>query len=741
MKKVQPVLIVLLLGVLLTLAACGGNNAATPAATEAPAEETAVPEPTTETTADAPTSPTATPLVANDQLISNIGLNPSQIALNTQGLPYPWQANAVPGTPYDASQPPGPVGVPDHIQINFGTMDPAGRQPEDPVMFIIPVDAYKNLWDAVGNNAVSTTVDQIYQNTVALTFPPPYSEMPALPFEMVPGVNDFAVQIGRTMPNDISASKSGYRFLGRYAQDANPVLDGDLRYIYQGFTNDGKYLVSFFYPPISNSSLPTTASAEEVSAVQTDMAGYLQGKAAELNAQPTSSWNPDLATLDALVASLTIVGMPGSGIEGNLWQLVARSDGTTEEPLGDTESYTIAYFNNGQFSFQADCNQGQGVYAVSGGMVGTIGMELGPITLAECGAGSYSTEMVQTLQAAQDFKIRPGGNVLELVKPAGGGSLLFRNVGPADAAPPDSGDSGVDLPDPGAGQAYGRVTAPDGIFIRTGPGTSFDTIGTAPFGEEGPIIGKSADGQWWAVEVPGAENNTGWVSAAFVEAFNVENVPVIQPPTAPVPTATPTATPPPQAEISFTADRTAITSGECANLSWRVANVQGVWVYPLGQPYDQFPVTGEGTQSVCPTVTTTYEMRVLKQDGALELRQVTISVTTNNPLANTNWAVASLNGGQAIGGGVALTLSFANDGTMGGFGGCNSFSGNYTINGISLALSISTQTGALCGEEIDQQETAYLSNLTSAVSFEQAGTQLIIRGAAGEELVRLNRAG
>lgn len=55
-----------------------------------------------------------------------------------------------------------------------------------------------------------------------------------------------AVQVSAVPTNEASASKNGYRFVGRFMQDANPVTNQGLQYIYQGFTNDGEYLVSFF---------------------------------------------------------------------------------------------------------------------------------------------------------------------------------------------------------------------------------------------------------------------------------------------------------------------------------------------------------------------------------------------------------------------------------------------------------------------------------------------------------------
>ena len=47
------------------------------------------------------------------------------VSIDTMGLPYAWQNVIVPGTPYDESQPPGPMGLPEHIQILFGAAESA----------------------------------------------------------------------------------------------------------------------------------------------------------------------------------------------------------------------------------------------------------------------------------------------------------------------------------------------------------------------------------------------------------------------------------------------------------------------------------------------------------------------------------------------------------------------------------------------------------------------------------------
>ena len=206
-------------------------------------------------------------------------IQPQQVSIDTQGLPYAWQANLVPATPYDASQPPGPMGLPEHIEINFGVTDPADKQPGDPVMYIIPVTAYEQMWDAAGNPSVTATITKIYSSTVALQSPPPTSGMPALPPEQITGYNDLAVQIGRVQSEVDSASRSGYRFVGRWAQDANPVTaESRLWYTYQGFTNDGQYLVNFFYP-VTTAKLPKQADMTDggMGQVQHRPAGLHQG--------------------------------------------------------------------------------------------------------------------------------------------------------------------------------------------------------------------------------------------------------------------------------------------------------------------------------------------------------------------------------------------------------------------------------------------------------------------------------
>lgn len=314
----------------------------------------------------------------------------------------------------------------------------------------------------------------------------------------------------------------------------------------------------------------------------------------------------------------------------------------------------------------------------------------------------------------------------------------------------------VELPAPAPGVPTGRVTAPNGVNIRSGPGTNFPVLAVAPFGATGEIIGRSADSRWWVVAVPSAPGGNGWVSADFVAASNAADVPVIAAPPPPVvivPTPAPTPTPLPQptatpsAQISFTADRTTINQGECTTIRWSVENVQAVWVYPQGQPFQQFPRTGQGSEQVCPPVTTTYEMRVQLRDGSVQFRQVTINVTPaapQNPLSGTNWQVTGYNNGRGAVtsplNGTTLTTRFTAD-QVGGNSGCNDFNGSYWVSGSNISIGALGGGMMACGDPagVMEQETEFRAALQSAVTFQFDGNRLTLRRGDGSTAVVFSR--
>ena len=83
----------------------------------------------------------------------------------------------------------------------------------------------------------------------------------------------------------------------------------------------------------------------------------------------------------------------------------------------------------------------------------------------------------------------------------------------------------------------GRVTARAWRQHPHRPWHQYPIVGIAPLDTEGEIVGRSADGQWWVASVPSAPNGQGWVAAAYVEASNADDVPVLPAPPLPEVTA------------------------------------------------------------------------------------------------------------------------------------------------------------------------------------------------------------
>lgn len=83
------------------------------------------------------------------------------------------------------------------------------------------------------------------------------------------------------------------------------------------------------------------------------------------------------------------------------------------------------------------------------------------------------------------------------------------------------------------------------INIRSGPGTAFNSIGTLNPQDMVNLIGKDANGAWLQIEFPAGPEGKGWVNAAFTQAQNVDQLPIVSDTGAVVGTGTPVDTPQP----------------------------------------------------------------------------------------------------------------------------------------------------------------------------------------------------
>jgi heat shock protein HslJ/uncharacterized protein YraI len=91
----------------------------------------------------------------------------------------------------------------------------------------------------------------------------------------------------------------------------------------------------------------------------------------------------------------------------------------------------------------------------------------------------------------------------------------------------------VNFPAPAANLP--QVVMREPATLRSGPTLEFPVFGVAVNGSRAELIGRSQDGQWWAVRVPTslASNGTAWVNSAYTSVVNSGNVPTLGTPDLP----------------------------------------------------------------------------------------------------------------------------------------------------------------------------------------------------------------
>jgi len=108
--------------------------------------------------------------------------------------------------------------------------------------------------------------------------------------------------------------------------------------------------------------------------------------------------------------------------------------------------------------------------------------------------------------------------------------------------------------------------------------------------------------------------------------------------------------------------------------------------------------------------------------------------TSSDPLNNTSWELYSIGQYSPIPGST-LTIHFE-DGQVSGNGGCNSYSGEYRVNGEKLKLERLASTLRACVDPaMMEQETIFMGVLVDAQRFEIVDGQLQIYGSDGEALM------
>ncbi len=89
-----------------------------------------------------------------------------------------------------------------------------------------------------------------------------------------------------------------------------------------------------------------------------------------------------------------------------------------------------------------------------------------------------------------------------------------------------------------------RVLADADVNLRGGPGKAYGVVGRLRGGQEAPIIGRNASGDWWQIEAPGAAQ--AWVAGTVVKVLGAIDTVEVAKNIPPVPTAAPRPTAAPQ---------------------------------------------------------------------------------------------------------------------------------------------------------------------------------------------------
>lgn len=129
---------------------------------------------------------------------------------------------------------------------------------------------------------------------------------------------------------------------------------------------------------------------------------------------------------------------------------------------------------------------------------------------------------------------------------------------------------------------------------------------------------------------------------------------------------------------------------------------------------------------------------VISYDGG-ELRYTMQQPTPDASLTGIEWQLNAFVGGDTADASASsliadstITVMFNEDGSVGGHGGCNSYGGQYQVDGETLTISDLVSTLMACeAEGVTEQETMYLNALGTAETYSIAGNQLTINYPGG----------
>ena len=120
---------------------------------------------------------------------------------------------------------------------------------------------------------------------------------------------------------------------------------------------------------------------------------------------------------------------------------------------------------------------------------------------------------------------------------------------------------------------------------------------------------------------------------------------------------------------------------------------------------------------------------------------VVITGPLTDPALTGTWNLkgAMLAGGTPVIANVQVPLTFNNDGTLTGFGGCNNFNANYNLTGQTTEFGKTITIGPIASQkkycaDTSDKETTYLNILQDAKTYSITNNKMIIRNSITTQL-------
>ncbi|RPI32544.1 MAG: META domain-containing protein [Chloroflexota bacterium] len=165
----------------------------------------------------------------------------------------------------------------------------------------------------------------------------------------------------------------------------------------------------------------------------------------------------------------------------------------------------------------------------------------------------------------------------------------------------------------------------------------------------------------------------------------------------------------------------------------------------LGQPNEScLQAITPGWQVIFEAGGKSYEVRTDESGTVIRMAPQDDDSAGETGLENTQWnlmAFGSPGAEEPLVEGSKITLTFA-DGQAGGSGGCNSYGGQYQVDGDMISLDQMVSTLMACADDrVTQQEGRYFQALESASRFEMQDNRLLIIDDSGQGLLIFELAG